>query len=94
MYVKLTVGTSPYPLFVQPAGQMAYDFIIQNLSASDIYLLEEATQDSSGAEGIRIVAGGSISKDNWQRNIWLIGTGNNLDVRVIYQSYKPLVVDP
>jgi hypothetical protein len=94
MYVKLSVGTTPTPLFVnQLLGQNAVDFIIQNNSANTLVLMEEASNDTGN--GILVPAGASISKDFWQRNLWLLASAAGSEIRVMYQTYPTVSkVDP
>ncbi len=62
------------------------DFIIQNISASDIYFLESTGQTLT--DGIVIAAGSALSKDGWSRPV-ILGCGSAVDIVMAYQQHAP-----
>ena len=75
----VSVGTTVESLYTRREGQVI-DFLIQNLSANSVYLLGD--EDAPTTQGIKIVSGGSHSKDNWTGDILLVADGAASDVRV------------
>jgi len=78
----LSVGTTSTLALRQVQG-FKVDFVVQNLSANNVYLSDIETDT---ATGIKIIAGGFVSKDNWEGDIFLIADGATSDVRFMYQT--------
>lgn len=79
----LSVGTT-VQLALRATNHYETDFVIQNLSANNLYLGD--IEDVATTNGIKILAGGFISKDKWHGDIWLIADGATSDVRFLYQT--------
>lgn len=81
-----SIGTEPKRV-VSKDPNHNIDFIIQNLSANNIYFGEDTSVAPS--TGTKITSMGSLAKDDWSENIYLIAdTGTANDVRITIQSVK------
>jgi hypothetical protein len=80
----MMVGTSTVLAIPKSRGELC-DFLIQNLSGNDVYLVDS---DTAGiAQGIKISAGGAYSCSDSDENVWLIASGAGSDVRVRWFFY-------
>lgn len=66
------------------------DWIVQNLSANNVYFLNVDTESTS--TGIKIIPNGNLAKDGWLGDLILIADGAASDVRYVYQLKKITVV--
>jgi len=67
----------------------ATDFLLQNLSANNLYFGDNSNLTT--VNGTKIVPTGYIAKDGWLGDIWVIADAASSDVRLVYQA-KPLIV--
>lgn len=77
------ITTAPELVIPKTPGYVT-DWIIQNKGASELYLSESST---TGATGISLVSGQSLSKDDWKGEVWLVSASAS-DVRIWYDTWK------
>ena len=81
-----SIGTTASSLYTRREG-MVLDFMVQNLSANNLYILNEASQPV--AQGIQITAGNYCSKDNWTGDLIVVADGAASDARVMLMIHPP-----
>ena len=81
-----SLGTTAEAIYSRREGQVI-DYFIQNLSANTVYILRDANQDTS--KGVKVVAGGNASKDNWTGDLIIVATAAASDVRYMIQTHPP-----
>ena len=81
-----SLGTTAQRLYTRREGQVI-DYFIQNLSANVVYLIRDENQPV--AQGIKIVAGGNASKDNWTGDLVIVADAATSDVRIMLQIHPP-----
>jgi hypothetical protein len=82
---SISIGTSAQKIIKFFEG-FEVDFIIQNLSANNVYF--GCTDQVSATEGIKITPGSFLSKDDWQDDGYIIADGATSDVRYATQSKR------
>ena len=85
---NVSVGTTAINIYKSTVGY-AIDFLLQNLSANNIYFGDNSNLTT--VNGTKIIAGGYLSKDNWLGDLWVIADGASSDARLVYQT-KPLSI--
>lgn len=80
-----SIGTTATKVYSRTDGYVI-DFIVQNLSANNVYFLMNVNDDVT--QGLKIVPNASLSKDGWIYDLILIADGGTSDVRVIVQVLK------
>ena len=81
----VSIGIVPSKIYSATTG-FNVDFIVQNLSGNNLYLIEEISQ--ALADGIKIIPNDYISKDNWDKDIILVADGVTSDTRYLIQVKK------
>lgn len=87
MQPTITIGITAREIVSPTAFQPLIDIIVQNLSANDVYVGEDASVNSS--TGIKISPNGNWPNDKRAAPVWLIASGADSDVRIHYSLYKP-----
>jgi len=81
-----SIGLTPTLLIRVPEGYEV-DFIIQNLSANNLYLNQSKSEGT--AHGIEIATSTSLAKDHYPKDVWVVADGASSDVRYLF-TYRKL----
>lgn len=84
----LSIGTTA-TLALQKSEGYIVDFILENLSANNVYFGDHG--EITAANATRIIPSANLTKDNWAESIYLIADGALSDVRLTYQI-KPAAI--
>jgi len=79
---QINVGTTAVVVVPRVEGYLL-DFLVQNVSANNVYLVESTSE--STATGIKIVPSDFLNGEDWDKDIILIADGDSSDVRYIYR---------
>lgn len=78
--MNISLGTTATKIIDVPIG-FKVSFVIQNLSANNVYLLDSSSGGT--ANSIQIASSVSLSVDDFDKDVWVVADGASSDVRYI-----------